>query len=260
MVNGAEPHGLEGPDDTEAAWNRRFRTLEPGEDPAPILQAILRQSAAADPVVPDLVWRNQVGGQTWRIGDRYVKWSPRTAGIDLGREVERLRWLEGRHPAARVLGAGDDGTGQWMVTAALHADSVVSECWRAEPEQAVRAIAVGLRRLHALPLDAVPRHWLSWASRASLELGPRPPVEDPVLVHGDACAPNTLVDSRGSFAAHVDVGDLAVADRWADLAIGAMSLEWNYGPGWDGLFFEVYGIAPDAERIAYYRALWDSRS
>ncbi len=79
-------------------------------------------------------------------------------------------------------------------------------------------------------------------------------------MHGDACAPNTLVDSRGSFAAHVDVGDLAVADRWADLAIGAMSLEWNYGPGWDGLFFEVYGIAPDAERIDYYRALWDSRS
>jgi len=34
--------------------------------------------------------------------------------------------------------------------------------------------------------------------------------------------------------------------------------EWNYGPGYDGLVYSGYGVAPDAERIAYYRRLWDA--
>jgi kanamycin kinase len=46
--------------------------------------------------------------------------------------------------------------------------------------------------------------------------------------------------------------------RWADLAVAAWSTEWNYGPGYDGLVYVGYGIAPDAERIAYYRRLWDA--
>ncbi|WP_245862106.1 aminoglycoside 3'-phosphotransferase [Sanguibacter antarcticus] len=210
--------------------------------------------------MPELAWRNALGGQTWRLGDRYLKWSPRAAGIDLGREAERLRWLEGRFPAPHLLGSGDDGAGQWMITAALDAGSAASAVWRARPEQAVRAVAEGLRRLHAVPVAGVPLHWESWVSRTPQELGARPPVDAPVLVHGDACVPNTLVDAEGRFAAIVDVGDLAVGDRWADLAVCAMSLEWNYGTGWDGVFYEAYGVRPDLARIAFYRALRDSES
>ena len=54
------------------------------------------------------------------------------------------------------------------------------------------------------------------------------------------------------------LGDGGVADRWADLAVAAWSTEWNYGPGYDGLVYSGYGVAPDAERIAYYRRLWDA--
>lgn len=260
MVNAAEPHGSGVPDGTDDEWTLRYLTLTPGEVPAPILAELSGKSATLEPVVPELVWRNELGGQTWRFGDRYLKWSPHAAGIDLGREAERLRWLEGRHPAPRVLDTGDDRAGRWMLTAAIDADTAVSGFWRARPQLAVCAIAEGLRRLHELSVAAVPPHWESWASRTPPELGPRPQVEDPVLVHGDACAPNTLVDAEGCFAANVDVGDLAVGDRWADLAVGAMSLEWNYGPGWDGLFYDVSGVKPDPARIAYFRALWGSES
>jgi kanamycin kinase len=48
-----------------------------------------------------------------------------------------------------------------------------------------------------------------------------------------------------------------VADRWADLAIASWSLGWNFGPGWEAAFYAAYGIAPDPERIAYYRLLWE---
>lgn len=77
-----------------------------------------------------------------------------------------------------------------------------------------------------------------------------------VFVHGDACSPNTLHGADGLFAANVDLGDAAVGDRWGDLAVATMSLEWNFGPGWDRYFFDAYGIVPDPTRIAYYQALY----
>ena len=48
---------------------------------------------------PDLVWRNDLGGLTFRIGDQHLKWNPRSTGVDLERERVRLEWLVGRHPA-----------------------------------------------------------------------------------------------------------------------------------------------------------------
>lgn len=78
-----------------------------------------------------------------------------------------------------------------------------------------------------------------------------------VVCHGDACAPNTLLDDAGRVAGYVDLGSLGVADRWADLAVGSWSLDWNYGAGYQPTFFRAYGIEPDPRRIAYYRLLWD---
>lgn len=248
-----DPHGRATEESTEE-WNRRYHELPEGVSRPTIVAAL------ADGDDPHLAWYNELGGQTWRIGPRYLKWSPDAAGIDLEREIVRLRWLEGRHPAPVPLDDGRSDGGRWMLTAAIEADSAVSDHWRGHPERAVRAVAEGLRRMHALPIDAVPADWESWATRQPPSAGPRPPIEDPVVVHGDACAPNTLLDADGIFAASVDVGDLAVADRWADLAVASMSLEWNYGPGWDGLFWDAYGIRPDPERIAWYRALWEAES
>ena len=67
---------------------------------------------------------------------------------------------------------------------------------------------------------------------------------------------STIVGDDGSFVGHVDLGSLGVADRWADLAVASWSLEWDFGPGHEQAFWDAYGIAPDPERIAQYRALW----
>ena len=86
------------------------------------------------------------------------------------------------------------------------------------------------------------------------------PLTRPVLVHGDACAPNTLISTTGEWTGNVDFGDLAVGDRWADLAIASLSLDWNFGEGHQQELFNAYGIEPDEERIRYYRALWHLES
>jgi kanamycin kinase len=211
---------------------------------------------------PELVWRNDLDGLTFRFDDRYLKWNPRSTGIDLERERVRLKWVSARHPAPRVVDHGTDGDAQWLVTEALPGNSAVGDEWRARRPEAIRAIATGLRAIHAIAIDDFPAEWTaqSWVGRQPLSLGARPPIDAPVLVHGDACAPNTLISDEGAWTGNVDFGDLAVGDRWADLAVASLSLDWNFGEGLRAEFLDAYGIVPDESRIRYYRALWDLES
>jgi kanamycin kinase len=251
--------------------------------------AAVAELADGDEVVP--VWRNQMGGLTFRLdgaggGGRYVKWTAAgTPEIDLAAEAERLRWAQGRVRVPRVLALGSDADGSWLVTAAVPGRSAVDPRWIAEPAAGATAIGRGLRVLHdALAVHDCPFEWgvegrvaradqrlaagdgpVSWTDEhrdlgvadARARLAEPPGIDRLVVCHGDACAPNTLLHDDGTFAAHVDLGRLGVADRWADLAIAAWSTEWNYGPGYDGCVYDGYGVAPDRQRIAYYRLLWD---
>lgn len=239
------------PEASEFADLARFH--DQGDDPVPAAVRAL----GSDPV---LVWRNELGGLTYRVGERFIKWSPRSAGIALARERDRLRWLEGRHPAPRVLAYGADEDAEWLVTAGMPGEHAVGDEWRARRSEAIAAIARGLRAIHAVPVDDVARAWESWVVRQPVSLGERPAIDEPVLVHGDACAPNTLISTVGRWIGNVDFGDLAVGCRWADLAVASMSLDWTFGEGHQDEFFAAYGVARDEERIRYYRALWDLES
>jgi kanamycin kinase len=228
-----------------------------GDDPVP---DVIRKIAAGRPL--ELVWRNELGGLTFRAGDDYVKWNPPQTGVDLELERRRLDWLSGRHPAPSVLAFGTDAAAQWLLTAAVPGGSAVGDTWRARRPEAIRAIATGLRAMHAIAVDEFPDEWTAevWVGRTPTALGPRPPIVEPVLVHGDACAPNTLIGTDGQWTGNVDFGDLAVGDRWADLAVASMSLDWNFGEGHQQELFDAYGIEPDTDRIRYYRALWHLES
>jgi kanamycin kinase len=234
---------------------RRLHTLD-GLDVPQIARVL------ADGAEPDLVWRNDLDGLTFRMGDQYLKWNPRSTGIDLERERLRLDWISSRHPAPRVSEFGQDDVGQWLVTWAISGEPAVGDEWRARRPEAIAAIAAGLRAIHVLATDGFPTAWIEqgWVGRRPSSLGLAPPIDDPILVHGDACAPNTLITSRGVWAGHVDFGDLTVGDRWADLSIASLSLDWNFGEGHQDEFFDAYGIEPDEERIRYYRALWQAES
>ncbi|MEO6579034.1 MAG: hypothetical protein ABIO99_09080, partial [Candidatus Limnocylindria bacterium] len=91
---------------------------------------------------PELVWRNDLDGLTFRIGERFLKWNPSSTGIDLERERERLEWLADRHPAPRVVDHGVDGDAQWILTDAVPGGSAVGDEWRARRSEAIRAIAM----------------------------------------------------------------------------------------------------------------------
>lgn len=258
--------------------------------------AAVSRPAVAEEMIGDApltaVWRNRLGGLTFGIGDkpfdRYLKWAPpgTTHELDLAAEASRLRWACTRHPVPRVLGeGGDDDSGTWLLTAALPGRSAVDPVWVSKPGPAVDAIAIGLRTLHDhLSIDDCPFDWSTgsrirrahdrlgsgaitaagWSPSlelvdvdAAIRLLDDPPEPDPVVCHGDACAPNTLLTDDGVWSGHVDLSALGVGDRWADLAVASWSLGWNYGDGWEDRFFSSYGIRPDRERIRWFRALWD---
>ena len=272
--------------------SRPFISQVPGPDvvvPPPV-----RELAGLDAVRP--VWRNELGGLTFELtgplgARRFVKWNPRGNGIDLQAEVSRLIWAVEYMPVPRVLDVGGDAAADWLVTTGMPGRSAVDERWRADPATAVTAIGRGLRAMHdALPTACCPFSWtdedrraaprrraqvdkdaptpterarwhpehghLSWDDALAV-LADAPPPDRLVVCHGDACAPNTLVGEDGRWSAHVDLGRLGVADRWADLSVAAWSTEWNYGPGWTPALLAAYGVESDGDRLAWYRLLWD---
>ena len=269
-------------------WHRdRVSTEAPRRSATP--PAAVRELAAARQV--RLAWENE-HALTFEVGDGpdrcFIKSAPAGFPLDLAAEMARMTWAAAYTPVPRVLGLGADGGGSWLVTAALPGRNAVSRRWLADPRTAVIAIGEGLRAMHdAMPVDGCPFSWMAEdriaaappggaragqlgtsgrAGRAHLPLGVDgalarvadiPPADRLVVCHGDACAPNTLITADGLWSGHVDLSDLGVADRWADLAIATWSTGWNYGPGWEQLLLDAYGIKPDEERTRYYRLLWE---
>ena len=80
---------------------------------------------------------------------------------------------------------------------------------------------------------------------------------DQVLVHGDFCVTNLLVDPATAAATGVlDWGRCGIGDRHLDLAVTARSVVRNFGgealPG----FFAAYGEShPDPLRLEFYALL-----
>jgi kanamycin kinase len=69
-----------------------------------------------------------------------------------------------------------------------------------------------------------------------------------------------LISTTRQWTGNVDFGDLAVGDRWADLAIASLTLDGNVVVGHQSELFAAYGIEADEERIRFYRALWQLES
>jgi len=263
-----------------------FRIAGPPEGQITV-PATVRGIAGQRSVEP--IWINTLGGVTYKISDRhtsiFVKWGPPDHYHRLHAEAQRMQWAYDYTPVPKLLDIGQNEDGAWLVSEGIEASSAVSNWWKTVPKAAVDAIGQGLAALHqSLPVPLCPFKWstedrvsqvMARASNRELtdldvaSLGINltledalailedPPTPDLIVVcHGDACAPNTLIDSTGRWAAHVDLGSLGISDRWADLAIASWSLEWNFGSDWESRFFKAYGIDPDPSRILYYRLLW----
>lgn len=227
---------------------------------------------------------------TWRLrsaaGDlHYLKVRAVEEEPRLLDEADRLRWARDRLPVPEVIACGTGGDVDWLLLAGLPGRDATTPELKARPDWLVPILARGLRRLHETPaadcpfrltvdgaLAAVHRRVADGrAERADLHEEFRhlslddalatlddlaPDTEDPVLCHGDYCFPNVLIEGD-AVTAYIDLGELAVADRWWDVAVASWSTTWNIGPGWEQAFLDAYGIEPDRRRMTFYRLLYD---
>jgi aminoglycoside phosphotransferase len=239
----------------------------------------------------ELAWQSAPGSCTWLMTSpagerRYLKTAPDDAAVPLRGEAARLRWARASGlPVPAVLASCRAWSAEWLLTEALPGVNATDSRLAADPQALVRLLATGLRRFHQAPVAGCPFLFTADVALAQARgrvlaglvtpgdlhpehehLGPegalaeltrlRPDGEDLVVCHGDYCLPNVLI-SDGAVTGFVDLGELGVADRWWDLAVGAWSVTWNLGPGWEEEFLASYGVSRDDRAIAFYRLLYD---
>lgn len=223
------------------------------------------------------VWRLGVDGR--RL---FLKAAPRHPLSEFEAERARLEWLAGMgFSAPRLVDTGQSADRDWLLMTAVPGDDLTTLVHR--PETLCRAMAQGLRRLHALdpsrcPFDhSLPGRVEDGAAHVAAGLvdetdfepehaGWRatevlawlrdniPPQGTLVITHGDACVPN-LVAQDGRFSGIVDCSRLGLADIWQDLALACRSIAHNCGREHVTPFLAAYGAAWDETRYRFYNAL-----
>ena len=200
-------------------------------------------------------------------------------------EIDRLDWLDRRLPVPKVLASEPLPVGGHASVLALPAGAVAlsPEAVHGPPE-IVELFAKALRFVHEVPIDRCPfsnrldirlrsiqrklragRYDEMQLSEAYRRYPPtrlfeilnetRPNEEDLVFAHGAWHLRSVYLDAAG-VSGIVDWDRAGVADRYADLAMGAKVIADKISVELVPLFFEAYGVPrPDPMRLDYYQLL-----
>ena len=201
----------------------------------PNVSAAAQTALGADGFDSEFAWLSWAG-TVWRLsaGSRVVYVKRASA---LSAERDRLAWLAGRLPVPELVGFYEAQGDDWLVTREVPGVPLSHMSLGWEPEQVARRFGEILRDIHSTDASACP-------------FGERAPGH--VLIHGDYCLPNVLVED-GRLTGLVDVGRSGLGDPRDDLAAGLWTLHYNFGHGFGPQFLESYGAPPmtdkDMERL-----------
>jgi kanamycin kinase len=204
-------------------------------DPEPLsLPDSVRVAVEAElggaPADEQFAWMSWAG-TVWRLGaggrSVFVK-----RAADLGPERERLDWLRGRWPVPEAIGFFHEMGDDWLVTREVRGAPIHLALQGWEPDRVATRLGEILRGLHETAAGDCP-------------FGTRKPGN--VLIHGDYCLPNVLVED-GKLSALVDVGLAGLGNPETDLAAGVWTLQYNYGPGHARAFLDAYGWPPMSDQ------------
>ena len=230
------------------------------------------------------------GAHTFRLQGKgeamFLKIADSSFSACLQAEAERIQWLNGRLPVPTIRHFEMTANGAFLLMTAVPGVNITHFNNRpdSEKEIAVQLLATGLHQLHNLPFASCPfdqrldrqietAQQRMAAGRVDASdfdeerrgqkphdlfdelLATRPTSEDVVFTHGDYCLPNVMIEN-GRFTGFIDLGNAGIADRYQDLALCTRSLTYNFGPGWEELFWQSYGLTqPDIAKLAFYRLL-----
>jgi aminoglycoside phosphotransferase len=114
----------------------------------------------------------------------------------LSDEAMRLEWLDGRLPVPRVVASGSRGGYEFLLTESVSGVPAHNRSGGWSRQEVASLVGRALKEFHSVPIVDCPfRH---------LVVGPTSD-EDVVLVHGDYCLPNVLIDADCFH--YLDVGE-----------------------------------------------------
>lgn len=207
-----------------------------------------------------------------RDGGIYIKTAPKEA---LKAEMEMDSYFHSRGFGPEVLAYVQEEA-DWMVTRAIPGEDCTHMQYLQDPQRLAQMLGRLLRMLHDTDTAGCPGPDLNKAYLAKTKLcrseGTITPIftdvstaeealalvqrfrpESRVLLHGDYCLPNILLDNW-RFTGFIDVGGGGIGDRHIDLYWGCWSLQFNLkDTRWCSVFLDAYGR--DAVNIEQLRIL-----
>ena len=214
---------------------------------------------------------------------RYLKISSHTAQYPAKNDYLRLKWLTGKIVTPQILHYQENDSYQYLLMSncsglhPLHDDLQ----WAAQTRLDVLINAV--QTFHALPIDNCP-YRMSFDEQITLAqynidndrvrldlwetenigrsiddvfaefVSLRPQQEDWVLTHGDMYPINIRVDEgTQAITGFIDVGAMAIADRYTDLVCISNAIGWHHGKAWVDKFWAQLGIPLDKKKLRFYQ-------
>jgi aminoglycoside 3'-phosphotransferase-1 len=231
------------------------------------------------------------GGAVYRLhgkadaADLYLKHGKAAIADDITDEMVRLRWLAEHVSVPAVAHFVRTPDEAWLLMKAVPGKTAY-QVLEARPDirlTVVDALAMFLRRLHAIPVSKCPftsdHAYRLTCARARIDAGLveeddfdeeregwtaeqvweamqrlLPLAPDPVVTHGDFSLDNLLIRD-GEVVGCIDAGRVGIADRYQDLAI-----VWNclgeFGASLQERFLTQYGIPePDRGKLQFHLML-----
>jgi len=214
---------------------------------------------------------------------RYLKISSHSAQYTVKADYERLKWLSGKLPVPEIIHYTEDDIYQFLL---------LSECPGLHPlhddlpwtvQTRMDVLVQSAKLFHTLSTENCPYHmsfdeqialaeknidqglvdvddWDEENQGRTIEdlfaefIALKPEKEDFVLTHGDLYPVNIRVDAESQqITGFIDVGAMAIADRYTDLAPLINAIGWHHEKQWVDTFFEQYGIQPDRDKLRFYQ-------
>lgn len=219
------------------------------------------------PLLGNEVWDSSCSptARVWYL-PRHACYLKRAPKGTLAAEATMTRYFHQKGLSAEVL-SYTTLEEDWLLTSSLAGKDLTHAEYLANPKRLCDALGEALRRLHALPTADCPvqnknelylktaaenrKAGLFDPSYSSTPLSEedawktveahRSLLQTEVLLHGDYCLPNLMLD-HWQFSGFLDLGAAGAGDRHIDLFWGAWSLCYNLKTdAYRTRFFEAYG-------------------
>ena len=213
----------------------------------------------------------------------YLKIAPQDSEFALFEERRRLAWLKDRLPVPEVRLFAEDENKAYLLLSEIVGVPAIDDSLKMDVPRVIEQLVEGLKMIHALEIESCPFDTpladKIEAARQRMMNGrvgeddfdderrgrtagdvfreltaAVPRAVDAVFTHGDYCVPNVVL-KNGNLSGFVDWAAAGIADRYQDLALLTRSVRDNFGEEYQKLVFELYGLAPDDEKIRFYRLL-----